>query len=172
MSQKVETNAVALPGRQSEAVAFEGSLSSTPRRSHIVDAGLRTIARGMFSSRIRVIFREIDLQYRPITRSFILRQPRAMQHSRYGILFLRTRQQRYIPPARPLPRSNAPSRRTYPLGARRTTRRSLHRRIRHSASHISLCRIPLSDARDDGSWNVGWGAVNAVRTRTECTLCG
>ncbi|KAK7681788.1 hypothetical protein QCA50_015135 [Cerrena zonata] len=45
MSQKVETNAVALPGRQSEAVAFEGSLSSTPRRSHIVDAGLRTIAR-------------------------------------------------------------------------------------------------------------------------------
>lgn len=47
MSQKVETNAVALPGRQDEGVAFEGSLSSTPRRSHILNAGLRTIARGM-----------------------------------------------------------------------------------------------------------------------------
>ena len=46
MSQKVETNAVALPGRQDETVAFHGSLSSTPRRSHILDAGLRTIARG------------------------------------------------------------------------------------------------------------------------------
>jgi len=44
-SQKVETHAVALPGRQDHVLALEGSLSATPRRSHLLDAGFRTIAR-------------------------------------------------------------------------------------------------------------------------------
>ncbi|CAL1702683.1 unnamed protein product [Somion occarium] len=41
MSQKVETM---LPGRQEPVVTFDGSLSTTPRRSQLLEAGYRTIA--------------------------------------------------------------------------------------------------------------------------------
>jgi len=44
-SQKAETSPmVALPGRQDADIAFQRSLASSPRRSHLDDAGNRTIA--------------------------------------------------------------------------------------------------------------------------------
>ncbi|EIN04492.1 sulfate anion transporter [Punctularia strigosozonata HHB-11173 SS5] len=44
VSHKVETPAIVLPGRQDTDDVLQGSLSATPRRSHIRDAGWRTIA--------------------------------------------------------------------------------------------------------------------------------
>ncbi|CCL98492.1 uncharacterized protein FIBRA_00490 [Fibroporia radiculosa] len=45
-AQKAEPRNVVLPGRQDELLSFGGSVSVTPRKSHILDAGWRTIAQG------------------------------------------------------------------------------------------------------------------------------
>lgn len=39
---------LALPGRQDTDIAFQHSLASSPRRSHLQDAATRTIANGQF----------------------------------------------------------------------------------------------------------------------------
>ncbi|KAL6303578.1 sulfate transporter family-domain-containing protein [Sparassis latifolia] len=44
-SQKADVPILALPGRQVDMVAFQETLSTTPRKSHILEAGWRTIAR-------------------------------------------------------------------------------------------------------------------------------
>ncbi|KAH9847094.1 sulfate transporter family-domain-containing protein [Lenzites betulinus] len=44
-AQKTETMPVALPGRQDDVIPFSGSVIDSPRRTALVDAGWRTIAR-------------------------------------------------------------------------------------------------------------------------------
>ncbi|KAI0350290.1 hypothetical protein OH77DRAFT_1413261 [Trametes cingulata] len=44
-AQKAETLPVALPGRQDDVIPFQGSVIDSPRRTALVDAGWRTIAR-------------------------------------------------------------------------------------------------------------------------------
>ncbi|KAI0758628.1 nucleotide hydrolase-domain-containing protein [Trametes elegans] len=44
-AQKAETLPVALPGRQDDVIPFHGSVIDSPRRTALVDAGWRTIAR-------------------------------------------------------------------------------------------------------------------------------
>ncbi|OJT12151.1 hypothetical protein TRAPUB_11300 [Trametes pubescens] len=44
-AQKTETLPVALPGRQDDVIPFHGSVIDSPRRTALVDAGWRTIAR-------------------------------------------------------------------------------------------------------------------------------
>ncbi|KAI0821728.1 sulfate transporter family-domain-containing protein [Trametes gibbosa] len=44
-AQKTETVPVALPGRQDDVIPFQGSVIDSPRRTALVDAGWRTIAR-------------------------------------------------------------------------------------------------------------------------------
>ncbi|KAI0933274.1 hypothetical protein AcV7_004789 [Taiwanofungus camphoratus] len=44
-SQKAEPHAVVLPGRQVAMISFQESIGTTPRRSQLLDAGWRTIAR-------------------------------------------------------------------------------------------------------------------------------
>ncbi|KAI0795819.1 sulfate transporter family-domain-containing protein [Abortiporus biennis] len=45
LSQKAETHAVVLPGRADDVVTFESSLATSPRRSQLLEAGFRTLAR-------------------------------------------------------------------------------------------------------------------------------
>ncbi|KZT66913.1 hypothetical protein DAEQUDRAFT_674125 [Daedalea quercina L-15889] len=44
-SQKTETRAVVLPGRQVSSLAFEEAVAATPRNMELIEAGWRTIAR-------------------------------------------------------------------------------------------------------------------------------
>ncbi|KAI0727658.1 sulfate transporter family-domain-containing protein [Fomitopsis betulina] len=44
-SQKTETHAVVLPGREASSLAFEESVEATPRNTELIEAGWRTIAR-------------------------------------------------------------------------------------------------------------------------------
>ncbi|KAH9943577.1 sulfate transporter family-domain-containing protein [Amylocystis lapponica] len=44
-SQKAQSPAVVLPGRQDLMISFQESLSTTPRKAHLLEAGWRTIAR-------------------------------------------------------------------------------------------------------------------------------
>ncbi|KAH9929173.1 sulfate transporter family-domain-containing protein [Fomitopsis serialis] len=44
-SQKTETHAVVLPGREASSLAFEEAVAATPRNMQLIEAGWRTIAR-------------------------------------------------------------------------------------------------------------------------------
>ncbi|KZT04035.1 uncharacterized protein LAESUDRAFT_658528 [Laetiporus sulphureus 93-53] len=44
-AQKAEPQTIVLPGRQDAAIAFQESMSATPRRLHLLNAGWETIAR-------------------------------------------------------------------------------------------------------------------------------
>ncbi|OCH91545.1 hypothetical protein OBBRIDRAFT_728492 [Obba rivulosa] len=60
LSQKPEGLEVVLPGRQDSMMAYYGSLSTSPRQAHLLEAGWRTIARDHSPSQITENFEPLN----------------------------------------------------------------------------------------------------------------